>query len=487
MRGSWFCSMVLLLALPSGGCTRDCPVGVPLADASRDADSTTDAAGTDAVAPRPGWAISIGGEGVDEIWSVIPDRAGDLVISGRFSDTARFGKFTLTGSGMTSFVAKLDPNGTVLWVTPLAGAPQTTRLEWDGLAVDRNGNIYFAGELWGGASLGGTTLSSTGAEDIYVVKLDPNGNILRAISAGGPGTDAACAIAVGPDDNLTLGGRFSGTVRFGTEELSAKGLSDGLVARLDAEDLRFLRAVQAGSEDASTQDGVSALVLDAAGNTYITGSTGPSSTFGVHYLGGTAGERSVFAAKLDPAGTFLWVGRPALTMYGTDIVLDGLGNLFVASIFRYPDQPVLYSNASTRVSRGSTQHSVQAWDTPLSAPIVHGNKLLADGQGGATLAGHFTGTLHLKENCSLTANKPNLNQTEMNAFLARLDTDGVVVACDQITTTGWTTAAGLARDAKGSLYVAGAFHGSADFGGRTLTSTGPTYGDGFLWKLELEQ
>lgn len=484
MRVSRLCSMVVL-ALHGWGCNGDCPVGVPPLDAGRDADSVTDAAGTDAGAPRPGWVISIGGEGADEIWSVIPDAAGDLVISGRFSDTASFGTKTLTASGMTAFVAKIDPHGAFRWVTPLTGVPQQTRLEWDGLAVDpSSGNIYFAGELTSSASLGATTLVSEGAEDIVVVKLDPNGAILQAVSVGGAGTDAACAIAVGPDHQLTLGGRFSGTVRFGATELSAKGLSDGLVARLDA-DLRFVWATQAGSEDASTTDNVTALALDLSGNTYITGATGPHASFGELYLGGTLGARTVFSAKLDPAGSFLWVGRPALTIYGTDIVLDGLGNLFVASVFRYPDQPLLYSNASTRVSRGSAQHPGQAWEAPLSAPIVHGNKLLAEGQGGATLAGHFTGTLYLGSR-PYTANKPP-NWTEMNAFLARIDAKGKVVSGEQITTTGWTTATGLARDAKGNLYVSGAFQGSADFGGRTLTSTGPMYGDGFLWKREREQ
>src|SRR5262249_28945947 len=48
------------------------------------------------------------------------------------------------------------------------------------VAVDGNGNVYVAGQFNGTGDFGGVTLTSAGGRDAFVAKLDPNGQVLWA-------------------------------------------------------------------------------------------------------------------------------------------------------------------------------------------------------------------------------------------------------------------------------------------------------------------
>ena len=66
------------------------------------------------------------------------------------------------------FVAKMDSNGNWLWAKKAGGT------NWDGgssIDVDANGNSYVTGVFFYIASFGTTTLTSSGGYDIFVAKL----------------------------------------------------------------------------------------------------------------------------------------------------------------------------------------------------------------------------------------------------------------------------------------------------------------------------
>lgn len=87
-----------------------------------------------------------------------------------FSGSSTFGTTTLTSSGDKDiFVAKIDHNGNWLWANQAGG------ISYDygrGIAVDDNGNSYITGEFEESATFGTTTLTSSGSYDIFVAKLD---------------------------------------------------------------------------------------------------------------------------------------------------------------------------------------------------------------------------------------------------------------------------------------------------------------------------
>lgn len=64
------------------------------------------------------------------------------------------------------------------------------------ISIDADGNSYVTGHFIGTAIFGSTTLISSSSEysDVYVGKMDPNGNWLWAKKAGGTSTDEGYGI-----------------------------------------------------------------------------------------------------------------------------------------------------------------------------------------------------------------------------------------------------------------------------------------------------
>jgi hypothetical protein len=195
--------------------------------------------------------------------------------------------------------------------------------EGHSIVIDSQGNQYVSGRFEYTASFGTHTLTSNGYWDIFVAKLDPSGNWLWVVQAGGEGDDSVNDIVLDASGNAYLTGYISGTATFGNHSLTGNG---GFVAKLDPSG-NWLWAVNAG-------DTVSGIALDGMGNAYVTGVFYDSATFGSHSL--IANRRiNFFAAKLDPDGNWLWAVNAEGTgdIWGNSIALDGTGNAYVTGGF----------------------------------------------------------------------------------------------------------------------------------------------------------
>lgn len=129
--------------------------------------------------------------------------------------------------------------------------------------------------------------------------------------------------------------RFRAVRRFCGCAVFAAAVSIGFVNEASGQSLAW--AVQAGG---SNFDSGAAVAVDAAGHSYITGFFTGAATFGK----GTATETtlvsdvtpSVFVAKYDSAGNFLWVRRSnGAEARGEAIGVDADGNSYVAGNFRF--------------------------------------------------------------------------------------------------------------------------------------------------------
>ena len=103
------------------------------------------AGGATASVPEVLWATSVGGPGHDKARGIATDRDGNIYVTGEFSQTARFGKHTLTTHGdLDFFVAKFSPAGECLWARS-GGGLLTDR--GYAVAADRGGNVYVTGHF----------------------------------------------------------------------------------------------------------------------------------------------------------------------------------------------------------------------------------------------------------------------------------------------------------------------------------------------------
>jgi hypothetical protein len=244
------------------------------------------------------WSVSAGGSTAqDNAPSIALDSSGNSYITGAFHDTATYGNTTLTSRGYSDiFVAKLDRDGKFLWAVSAGG----TSLDWGvSVALDGSANSYVTGRFSEGATFGSTTLTSRGATDIFVGKLNRDGDFLWAVSAGGIGIhDCGHSISVDGSGNSYITGEFSGVATFGSTTLTSNGLFDVFVAKLD--NRGNLGVASASSTGAALGLSIS---LDGSGNSYLTGWFGGAATFGSTTLT-TRGGTDIFVAKLDRNAKF---------------------------------------------------------------------------------------------------------------------------------------------------------------------------------------
>ncbi|MCK9610270.1 MAG: SBBP repeat-containing protein [Candidatus Cloacimonas sp.] len=275
------------------------------------------------------WAKQAGGTSHDDGYSIAVDAYGNSYVTGYFkSSSCSFGTITLNSSGYEDiFVAKMDSNGNWMWAKQAGGT------DYDfgyGIAVDSNGNSYITGGFEESATFGTTILTSSGGSDIYVAKLDSNGNWLWAKKAGGTSDDGGYSIAVNDNGNSYVTGYFSESATFGTTTLTSSGDLDIFVAKLDSNG-NWLWAKQAGGT--GWDEGYS-IAVDDNGNSYVTGYFRDIATFGTTTLT-SYGFSDIFVAKLDSNGNWLWAKQVGGTSYdfGSGIVVDANGNSYVTGYF----------------------------------------------------------------------------------------------------------------------------------------------------------
>ena len=277
------------------------------------------------------WSVSAGGTGDDEGLGIAVDGAGYVYVTGYFSGTATFGSHTLTTNGSKDiFVAKLDSNGNWLWAVKAGGAGND---EGHGIAVDGAGNAYVTGYFNNTATFGSYTLSATEGfySDIFVAKLGTSGNWLWAVEAGAVEHDVGDGIAVDGAGNAYVTGYFKNTAHFGSHTLTSSGGYDIFAAKLDPSG-NWLWAVKAGGTSVDQGYGIA---VDGAGNAYVTGRFEGTATFGSHTLTST-GSYDIFAARLNPSGTWQWAVKAGGTDsdIGYGIAVDEAANAYVIGIFR---------------------------------------------------------------------------------------------------------------------------------------------------------
>lgn len=207
-----------------------------------------------------------------------------------------------------------------------------------GTCFDDNGNVLATGYYVGTVDLdpgtGTDSVTSAGAADIYVYKLDSSGNYVWGRSIGGTNADLGNSVATDSSGNVYLTGQFIGTTDLdpgpGTYSLTSNGSYDLFVMKLDSSG-NFEWAASAGS---SAMEFSQCITVDDDGNVYVAGLFENTVDFdpgaGIYNLT-MNGTRDGFVLKLDTDGNFEWA--TAVGSAGSDtvyaIALDGAGNLSV--------------------------------------------------------------------------------------------------------------------------------------------------------------
>jgi hypothetical protein len=167
-------------------------------------------------------AGSLGG-GTAQGWAIRSDAANNVYVAGYFRGTVLLdppagGSITSTSPGVDDvFVAKFTA-GSLSWVRTFTGIQFSSYIYSDPLDVDPAGNVVLGGRFSGTADLdpgpGTNSVTSAGGTDIFLLKLNTNGDHLWGHRIGGANDDQI--VSVGTDDSgrAYATGLFRGTVDF---------------------------------------------------------------------------------------------------------------------------------------------------------------------------------------------------------------------------------------------------------------------------------
>ena len=226
----------------------------------------------------------------------------------------------------------------------------------------------------------------------------------------------------------------------------------------------------ASPADAGSPTGTWALQLgnshkigaDTAGNTYIAGTFTGTATFGTTTLTGPAGKTSLYLAKLDDKGAFLWVKSPATSAGNVtldDFTVDGGGTCFISGLL---EGTTTFGSKSLAaggyVAKVSTAGAV-AWATPVGGlgPYDYLRGVAVDGAGNSYVTGGaWSGTATLGTFTVTT-----------KIFVAKLDASGTFVWVAQGPMN--VHASDIAADAAGNTYLGGFHKGNATLGSTTVS------------------
>ncbi len=278
--------------------------------------------------------------------SVAVDAENNVLATGTYLGSPKLGGGSLPEGGPNEdlFLAKYRSDGALLWSKTVTCDYMIS--PW-GVAADQQNNIYVCGRF-GHHNLSGTAyfdnihLKSYGGRDVFLAKYDPEGRLLWARQAGSalvPGGDDMCSnLAVDPDGNILITGRFVGEARFDTLKIVSFGERDIFLAKYNS-DGRILWLAQSGSDQGNKYhvEQANDVKVDETGNSIVTGTFTGKCRFGNQTVTSN-GKSDCFIAKYSPEGKLRWVKQ--LGKYGNiedatgqGIDIDANGNIVVTGFF----------------------------------------------------------------------------------------------------------------------------------------------------------
>lgn len=168
--------------------------------------------------------------------SIETDFENNIVIKGWYGDSVLLGDSILScpysNYNHSKFICKANPDGEILWVNTIY---ETEGLNWDynQMAVDRLGNIYYALELDEGNIYFGSDYIHmvVGSEDLLLAKYNKNGVLQYLKSIPTNGSIKHKALAVYDTINIYVGGQFSTDISFDGDNLYTASIN-GFIAML---------------------------------------------------------------------------------------------------------------------------------------------------------------------------------------------------------------------------------------------------------------
>jgi hypothetical protein len=350
-------------------------------------------------------------------------------------------------------------------------------------ATDVNGNVYITGKFSSPTiTFGAFTLTNNGGgwSDIFIVKYDPNGNVLWAKSEGDSYGEKANSITTDTVGNVIITGEFdSNSITFGSTTLFNNGSRNIFIAKYNA--LGGFMWAKSSSVNSSSLPEDPKVATDASGNIYITGYCFSSLSFGTINLPNALYTAMMFLAKYDAFGNLIWAKKESSTKNTQSyaICTDALGHIYVTGRYFSPNITFGTTILTNSDTTGNTP------DMFLVKYNSSGNVIWAKGAGNIGYdIGMAVATDKLKNvvvsgefSSPITFGSTTLNNVDFrDLFIVKYDDSGNPIWAKGAGGLGYDQGNSLNIDNLNNIYLSGIYtSNSITFGATTLYNSGNYY------------
>ena len=413
----------------------------------------------------------LGGGADDYGWGIALDQEGNIYITGETNspDFPKVAPYDSTLGGSTdAFVTKINARRSALiYSTYLGGGNVDGGM---GIAVDQAGNAYVIGNTKGDFPLKDPIQDTNkGNGDVFVTKLNPNGNLIYSTFLGGSLPDYGRSIAVDAEGNAHITGETQSSLFPTTTnayDRTLGGTIDAFVAKIGVGydprvgyNVPYL--VFSTLLGGDTEDSGSGIAVDPNGNAYVTGWTNSYNFFNnrpsIPFLGGY----DAFVTKFGPTGALdysLRLGGSASDR-GRSIAVDTAGCVYITGETFSLDFPKknfvgdLGGSSDAFVARFNNDGSVLVYSRYLGGSSIDlGRSIAVDQTAPPDVNAFVTGITYSSD---LPSRGSSQFQSQGDAFVAKVKPNGTLAYSYYLGGSNYDSGQGIAVDRKGNVFITG--------------------------------
>jgi len=358
-----------------------------------------------------------------------------------------------SSGGQDIFLVKYNSDAEKQWTQQLGSSSNDTGR---GVAVDSSNNIYVTGVTAG--SLDGNT--HLGDQDIFLVKYNSSGTKLWSTQYGSSASDFAHGVAVHSSSSSIY---VTGETRGGLDNNTNSGDKDIFLVKFNAANgaRHWVRQLGTATEDV----GYGVAVNSNGNKIFVTGSTGASLDSQTYSL-----NSDIFLVKYDDNGTKQWTKQLGTTSqdvaYG--LTVDSNGNIFVTGFTKGSASTDTGFNDNVTNGGNSDVFLVKYYDnSSLDWTKLLGTSYYSDKaeEGRSVTVDNHSSSSYLYLTGLTEGSLQGSNLGNYDVFLAKYNLDGTMQwssTVRQMGTSSGEQGYGVTVDSSGYIYVAGNTGGDLD-------------------------